>query len=375
MARPFFIRGITHVVALLVGWGAWSVWRPSSATDGGFSIAGTKPRLRSMPGALSAEDVFATITTTTPAATALNAEEKNPADTLMTEALKLAATMPPPEDFERALAEEIKSWNGNDPPNAKTYALMYRWMLKDSTSLSRWAGTDEMDLKYRALLTLRYAALSDARIPLPDRIAIIQATHPQVEPAQKLCDQLAANDVGEWMKGPADFNFQFRSGELDASQILARMEKEMPELSKKSPAVVRDEIFQSLVRQNPHAAMPLLDQLAPAERSAAVLRVARTNLDNVNPDLFLAALKEVPAGDATLREDRLRAWTSRAENTEILLNTEYVDWIRALPDGVDREMALYSLSAAIEKRRPELAASLRDELKDPELKQRLTAEP
>lgn len=254
---------------------------------------------------------------------------------------------------------------GNEPDGATWIAAIMR--------------DESLDAGFRESIKqnneLRRIARRNQSYPLEDRLAIMQAGAQELHSEQKLWDQLTASDVQNKMRSSSDLNFQFRNGNIDATQVLAQLMQELPELSTKSPSALRETIFKNLVEQNPHAAMPLLTNLSQADRSMVVLRAAQTGFGRLDPTLFLAALNEVPANDATLRDDRLRAWTAHAENNYETLDKEYVSWVRALPDGVDREMAIYSLSAAVRDEHPDLFSTLREDLKDTDLKQRLDEEP
>ena len=149
----------------------------------------------------------------------------------------------------------------------------------------------------------------------------------------------------------------------------------MPGSGAQSPDTLRKTVFESLVEGDSARAMELLDGLPPAERAKAVIDVAQARFYSVDPNLFLTALQQVPADDPQLWDARLNAWVKHGPENYQRLDAEYVGWVRTLPEGVDRDMALYSLALASAKDNPTLAAQLRAEVRNEALKQRIAEKP
>ena len=82
-----------------------------------------------------------------------------------------------------------------------------------------------------------------------------------------------------------------------------------------------------------------------------------------DPNLFLEALRLVSAEDSRFHDARQEAWDSVAGVNFQDYDAAYVDWVVALPESVDREMALLALARAAEKKDGQLAARLRAEIK------------
>ncbi len=99
------------------------------------------------------------------------------------------------------------------------------------------------------------------------------------------------------------------------------------------------------------------------------------NSSGVDPNLFLTALLQVPTDDLRLWDARLDAWVKHGPDNYQRLDANYVGWVRALPDGVDRDMALYSLALAASKDNPALAADLLTDVKNDDLKRRISNAP
>lgn len=186
-------------------------------------------------------------------------------------------------------------------------------------------------------------------------------------------DAICSGDLIKLLTTDRDWAFAFRHGEVDANEILKLAESGAPELMGRHAAKAREHLFREWAEENPRAAMPLLQDLPESERNDMLLYVARTHFENVEPAKFLELLDQVPAGAPGQWEARLDAWNRRGSTNHQRLQEAYVDWVRGLPSGIDREMGLYSLARAVQMQDPALAAELRREVKDPELQRRITA--
>lgn len=215
-------------------------------------------------------------------------------------------------------------------------------------------------------------ALSNSNLPMNDRIALMQGGDPNAQANQSLYDQLATSDANNLFQNSHDWGYEFRVGKMDAAEVLAELTKEMSGYGARSPDALRKTVFENLVEEDSARAMVLLGDLPPAERAKAVIDVAQARFYAVDPNLFLTALQQVPADDPQLWDARLNAWVKHAPDNYRRLDADYVSWVRALPDGVDRDMALYSLALVAANDYPSLAADLRAEVQNDDLKQRIS---
>jgi hypothetical protein len=94
----------------------------------------------------------------------------------------------------------------------------------------------------------------------------------------------------------------------------------------------------------------------------------------VNPQEFYNYLQHIPpdAGE-DVWETRLQSWSSHTGGNYQRLDSEYVDWVKNLPEGIDREMASFTLLKNLGNKDPETSETLRAAIKDPKLQQRLEA--
>lgn len=183
--------------------------------------------------------------------------------------------------------------------------------------------------------------------------------------------QVLRNDVTRLLTEQRDWAFAFRKGEASAQEILDMVSAGTPELAKTAPDALRSQVFRELAEENPAEAMTLLDGLPPQQRSEQALFISRSHFNDVEPDKFLELLQQIPTDTKAEWEGRLDTWNRRSFTNHERLQDGYVQWVRALPPGLDRDMACYSLARAVAGANPELAASLRTEVSDPDLKQRI----
>lgn len=71
----------------------------------------------------------------------------------------------------------------------------------------------------------------------------------------------------------------------------------------------------------------------------------------------------------------MEAWQIRALEDQQRYAEDYVQWVRDLPPGGDREMGRFSLAKAVAKTQPALAEELRSGIQDPDLCRRLEESP
>jgi hypothetical protein len=211
--------------------------------------------------------------------------------------------------------------------------------------------------------------LNGTTMPLDERLKLLDAE--DEARGRDVFGQLAERDLNAILKDGRDWRHAFRHGEADAAEVLAAMAKELPELAARAPEALRNQLFIQLSEEDPERAMALLDGLPEDEKAKIAIQAPRWYFGNIDPNQFLAALEKVPADTPELWDARLDAWNNKTPRNHARLDQEYVTWVRQLPPGVDREMALFSLANVVQGKDGSLAAELRGELTDAALKQRM----
>ncbi|WP_367874272.1 hypothetical protein [Luteolibacter sp. Populi] len=210
---------------------------------------------------------------------------------------------------------------------------------------------------------------SGTTMPLDERVKLLGGD--EQAQARDLYGQLAEKDLSAILKNGRDWRHAFRHGEADAAEVLAAMAKELPELAGRAPEALRNRLFLELVEEDPERAMTLLEGLPEAEKAQVAMQAAARAFRNIDPNQFMAALGKIPADTPELRDARLEAWSHNTPRNHERLGEDYIAWVRELPPGLDREMALFSLAKTVQARDRALATGLRGELTDASLKKRM----
>lgn len=207
----------------------------------------------------------------------------------------------------------------------------------------------------------QWAAMRQRELPFAERVAF-ESSSP---------DMIANIDVDMVLTEGRDWRHALRHGEATVEEIRDAVFAQLGTTAAAAPEELRKHLYYQLAEEDPEAARRLLEDLPAEERNRITLECAKIAFKNVEPDRFLAALQDLPADTPELWENRLEAWKSNAAWNQRRLNEDYVNWVRALPTGLDREMAMFSLAYAMREKQPGLARELGTELQDPKLRERL----
>jgi hypothetical protein len=256
--------------------------------------------------------------------------------------------------------------------------LLIEFAGKQGAAAVKWlaamAENPELDAEFREKLVTADAwktlLRQQAGVSLDQRIAT--ATAENADRKAEAVEQIARNDLAALLKDGRDWRHAFRHGEATAADVLAAVSASLPELSAGHPGVLKQQLFQQLVEEDPDRAMALLGDLPADERNRIALDTAGQVFANIDPETFLAALQHIPADTPQQWDARLAAWSRKSRVDARRLSEDYVAWVRALPAGLDREMALFSLARVVED--PVLAGELRTEIQDDQLKDLLGKE-
>jgi len=218
---------------------------------------------------------------------------------------------------------------------------------------------------YRSLL--RYG--SD--IDFDTRVEAISTFEKDKTPEQvKL--EIGALDVTKALSAGRDWRYAFRSGALTADEVYQGLAQQLPELASKSPEALRNQLYKELAEDNGTEALKLLDNVPADQKWETAMKSPRWMFNDVDPQVFYDYLQQIPAEpNEEVWALRLGAWADRSSRNHQRLGNDYVTWVEALPQGVDREMAFYNLLKTTGKGDAELNTRLRSEIKDPRLLERL----
>lgn len=227
----------------------------------------------------------------------------------------------------------------------------------------------------------QYEAILSTATHLPPELRIqeILRHRPDLD-ATEARRRVVANDVMDALNSGRDVRYPFRHGQLTAWDIYQDIATRLPALAAQSPDALRRQVYQELAEEDPQAALTLLEDLPAAARQEAIVRAPLDMFGDVDPQRFYDFLQHIPAsGEDTSSssgggawDTRLQAWEGRSARNYDRLGGDYLAWVRQLPPGTDREMALYGL--ALNQTGMIEDATIRQlsaEIHDPRLLQRL----
>lgn len=174
---------------------------------------------------------------------------------------------------------------------------------------------------------------------------------------------VASTEVRKVMGDPGfrDLIQSFTEGKVDAATVLDAVETAGPELAAAYPDLVRDHVLNALVRRNPAAAAKLLADLPEPERYQKVNTMANYTIGET-PDpqrvyeLFEAAPHTPEQGPGAMRES---LWSSLSAKSYSIYGDDYLDWLKQLPPGANRDMGIEAMAGQLQKTDPAKAAALR----------------
>ncbi|RYD49548.1 MAG: hypothetical protein EOP85_01405 [Verrucomicrobiaceae bacterium] len=205
----------------------------------------------------------------------------------------------------------------------------------------------------------RYA---DPSVPLEERIArmgnlsFLKDSTPEGlrEIALK---QISTVDINELMKNGPDYRYAFRHGAMTAEEILEAVRKELPAMAAASDYETRVRVFNELASEDANAAFALISHLPEEQRNLAVIHQARWTFRNTSPDAFYAMIGLAGGPDsADAASQRADAWSTYGRGAYGEYGSYYLDWVRGLPPGINRDMARSTLSKVLQaQNQPDLA--------------------
>lgn len=196
----------------------------------------------------------------------------------------------------------------------------------------------------------RYA---DPSVPLDERIAQMKnltwlkdATPEALR--EGALKQISTVDINELMKTGPDYRYAFRHGAMTADEILAAVRQTFPELAAASDYETRVRVFNELASEDAQAAFSLIAHLPEEQRNLAVIHQSRWTFRDTSPDAFYDMINLAPGPDsAEAAPQRADAWTNYGSSAYREYGDDYLDWVRELPAGVNRDVARSTLAKVL----------------------------
>jgi hypothetical protein len=152
--------------------------------------------------------------------------------------------------------------------------------------------------------------------------------------------QISTVDINELMKSGPDYRYAFRHGAMTAEEVLDAVRKTFPELAAASDYETRVRVYNELASEDASAAFALISDLPEEQRNLAVIHQARWSFRDNSPETFYAMINLAPGPDSSeAAPPREEAWSVYGKSAYNEYGSEYVDWLRTLPAGVNRDVA------------------------------------
>lgn len=208
------------------------------------------------------------------------------------------------------------------------------------------------------------AVLKAPDMDIDDRIAARRLTDGNAgKSRQDLLDSLMRRDVAELLDNGRDWRYEFRHGNATAEEILETVNKGLPSAPPEGRQEIIAAVFNQLVEENPGRAQSLLDMLPEEKRRAIQFNNTWNNFGNVDPDTFLDSMSHLPEPVTDQEKDfRTKGWNWKARGFLTRYGDDYVEWVKQMPEGIDRNTAMGSLIWATREQNPERAKELERQL-------------
>lgn len=161
----------------------------------------------------------------------------------------------------------------------------------------------------------------------------------------------------------SDKLFSLRHGVMTAQEVAEQVAQETPDPGKHR-GEYNSQMFRTLAEENLPAAMEMLAGMSAADQEKQKAYAARWWFRNVDPDDFYKLTDGlVRSDDASVRGMMQDAWNDKTSGNLQRFGPAYLEWIKALPDGENKTLALRSVQNVGGARHARLAAEAGNLLK------------
>jgi hypothetical protein len=217
--------------------------------------------------------------------------------------------------------------------------------------------------------------LRSPSVDLDKRLEVLASLNPQRSPEQLLF-QIGARDISASLRDGPDYLFAFRNGTMTAEEVVSAVSATIPQLAAKSPETIKAYLFSELAEENGPKALSLVGDLPDEQKWQAAMKPVTSMFHGVNPQQFYDYLQHVPV-DASPQsiDQRIKAWTNLGRENQTRLGDTYLNWVRELPEGPDKDMAALSIVESANLKDQKLADEFAATIKDDRIRQRIPWKP
>lgn len=204
------------------------------------------------------------------------------------------------------------------------------------------------------------------RVPLAEQIATIRSLGGAGGTSDHdLQSRMIAGQVHNFLNMGGDWLYQFRNGMVTADEVLAAALEASPD---PGPAMneFRSQIYRHLLEEDSAAASRLLGGMSEADRKWQDVYALRWWFTGVNPDRFFEVISQFDSGgDPKMDAALWDAWKTKSQSNLKRFGEDYLEWVKALPEGRNRTWAIESLQEAAKNSNPRVFRAAAELLKKP----------
>lgn len=246
----------------------------------------------------------------------------------------------------------------NQMPNADAFRQIDSMLAND---------TDGQNAKLISRGGLIGKIYQNADVPLEKRMELmgkLNANVPGAKDAAVEMPKMIRNI--EWVRVAASAEAgpvlrDFREGSISAEAAMQQLGVMMPDSSRTSPEQTKELLAHELLKRDPQRGLALLDGMPPEQRYDRVMAVAKDQqFTTGNPQRVLDLMQAVPfdAAHGTAQQ-RFEVWNQVVTHSYARFDDDFVGWVKEMPQGQDRDMALSALALKFDETNPVKAAEYR----------------
>jgi hypothetical protein len=242
---------------------------------------------------------------------------------------------------------------------ARTSEEAARWLLEQESLDPVLADLIQLD---RDLMASRDPSLDYDR-----RIEALQAMGDNGgKDRQSMMNELVFQDLNRVLKEGRDWRYEFRHGVSSLDDVVAAVRSAMPDVPPEGEEALVVSLYRQLVEEDSKKALPLLDALPEDRRREALFHSTWLSQVNIDPDDYLGFFSALPEPVTPEEKDlRTKGWNWKARGFLLRFGDDYVEWVKEMPEGIDKETAMNSLIWATREQNPAEARKLSEQLYPP----------
>jgi hypothetical protein len=257
-----------------------------------------------------------------------------------------------------------------DPLNAEVRDELLRGFARSSGEAGEWVLEQEsLDPRTAEMLRKeqKLAAARDMTQDYASRIEAMRKTgNLEGKDDQALVNELVHQDLNKVLNEGRDWRYEFRHGVSSLDEIMTAVRGAMPKVPAEGEEALMVSLYRELVEEDTKKALPLLDSLPEDKRREALFHSTWLSMVNINPNEYLEFFSALPEPVTPEEKDlRTKGWNWKARGFLMRFGDDYVEWVKAMPPGIDKDTAMNSLIWATREQNAAEARKLNDELYPP----------